>query len=211
MGVVATGAPGAPPGRIGEDQGMTDPVAPGPAQIVRVPAGKARYLQSVGDIIRSMAVIGGVVLLLATFIWLTRRDSEQVVREVDWRTQAIVATAQTDLPILVPAAAASWTATSAGVRLVDGQPTWAATFLTDGQAGGGAAGFIGIVVSAADESTIRDAYLGSAPYEPHEIGQRDGATVLVYGTADAEALARIAAGLTPVTADGGAGGAADPS
>ena len=97
------------------------------------------------------------------------------------------------------------------MRLVDGQPTWAATFLTDGEAGAGAAGFIGIVVSAADETTIRDAYLGSAPYEPHEIGQRDGATVLVYGTADAEALARIAAGLTPVTADGGAGGAADPS
>ena len=44
---------------------------------------KPRSLQSVSDMIRSLGAVGILVGVLATFVWLTRIESEQTIREVD--------------------------------------------------------------------------------------------------------------------------------
>jgi len=63
---------------------------------------KPRSAQSVSDMIRSLGAVGLLVGLLATFVWLTRTDSEQVLREVDWQGIAIGAQSRTDIPTLGP-------------------------------------------------------------------------------------------------------------
>jgi hypothetical protein len=80
---------------------------------------KPRSAQSVSDMIRSLGAVGLLVGLLATFVWLTRTDSEQVLREVDWQGIAIGAQSRTDIPTLGPVGLdKSWVATSARVGVV---------------------------------------------------------------------------------------------
>ena len=148
-----------------------------------------------------MAVIAGIVLLLMAFTWVNQREAEQVVRPVDWQGQALAAAAQSTLPILVPGDLDGWVATSAGLRLVAGEPTWAATFVTAATASeqaAGAEGFLGIVVSEAVPLDVREAYVRGAPAEEYHLTERDGATLLVYGSLPVAELAAVAAGLEAI-------------
>ena len=86
---------------------------------------KPRYAQSVSDMIRSLGAVGLLVGLLATFVWLTRTDSEQVLREVDWQGIAIGAQSRTDIPTLGPVGLdKSWVATSARLENVGDTQVW---------------------------------------------------------------------------------------
>ncbi len=44
---------------------------------------KPRSAQSVSDMVRSLGAVGLLVGVLATFVWFTRTESEEVLREVD--------------------------------------------------------------------------------------------------------------------------------
>ena len=86
---------------------------------------KPRSAQSVSDMIRSLGAVGLLVGLLATFVWLTRTDSEQVLREVDWQGIAIGAQTRTDIPTLGPVGLdKSWVATSARLENVGDTQVW---------------------------------------------------------------------------------------
>ena len=86
---------------------------------------KPRSAQSVSDMIRSLGAVGLLVGLLATFVWLTRTDSEQVLREVDWQGIAIGAQSRTDIPTLGPIGLdKSWVATSARLENVGDTQVW---------------------------------------------------------------------------------------
>lgn len=86
---------------------------------------KPRSAQSVSDMIRSLGAVGLLVGLLATFVWLTRADSEQVLREVDWQGIAIGAQTRTDIPTLGPVGLdKSWVATSARLENVGDTQVW---------------------------------------------------------------------------------------
>jgi hypothetical protein len=86
---------------------------------------KPRSAQSVSDMIRSLGAVGLLVGLLATFVWLTRTDSEQVLREVDWQGIAIGAQSRSDIPTLGPVGLdKSWVATSARLENVGDTQVW---------------------------------------------------------------------------------------
>jgi len=86
---------------------------------------KPRSAQSVSDMIRSLGAVGLFVGLLATFVWLTRTDSEQVLREVDWQGIAIGAQSRTEIPTLGPVGLdKSWVATSARLENVGDTQVW---------------------------------------------------------------------------------------
>jgi hypothetical protein len=86
---------------------------------------KPRSAQSVSDMVRSLGAVGLLVGLLATFVWLTRADSEQVLREVDWQGIAIGAQTRTDIPTLGPVGLdKSWVATSARLENVGDSQVW---------------------------------------------------------------------------------------
>ena len=86
---------------------------------------KPRSAQSVSDMIRSLGAVGLLVGLLATFVWLTRTDSEQVLREVDWQGIAIGAQTRTEIPTLGPVGLdKSWVATSARLENVGDTQVW---------------------------------------------------------------------------------------
>ena len=86
---------------------------------------KPRSAQSVSDMIRSLGAVGLLVGLLATFVWLTRADSEQVLREVDWQGIAIGAQSRSDIPTLGPVGLdKSWVATSARLENVGDTQVW---------------------------------------------------------------------------------------
>lgn len=86
---------------------------------------KPRSAQSVSDMIRSLGAVGLLVGLLATFVWLTRTDSEQVLREVDWQGIAIGAQSRTEIPTLGPIGLdKSWVATSARLENVGDTQVW---------------------------------------------------------------------------------------
>ena len=86
---------------------------------------KPRSAQSVSDMIRSLVAVGLLVGLLATFVWLTRTDSEQVLREVDWQGIAIGAQSRTEIPTLGPVGLdKSWVATSARLENVGDTQVW---------------------------------------------------------------------------------------
>ena len=86
---------------------------------------KPRSAQSVSDMIRSLGAVGLLVGLLATFVWLTRTDSEQVLREVDWQGIAIGAQSRSEIPTLGPVGLdKSWVATSARLENVGDTQVW---------------------------------------------------------------------------------------
>jgi len=86
---------------------------------------KPRSAQSVSDMVRSLGAVGLLVGVLATFVWLTRIESEQVIRQVDWQGIAIGAQTRTDIPTLGPIGLdKTWVATSARLENVGDTQVW---------------------------------------------------------------------------------------
>ena len=103
---------------------------------------KSRTLQSVSDMMISLLVVGLLVGSLAAFVWFTRQDSEQVIREVDWKNIALGAQERTDLPTLGPIGLKKdWVATSARIENVGDSQVWRVGIVTPSQE------FISVIVS----------------------------------------------------------------
>jgi hypothetical protein len=115
---------------------------------------KPRSAQSVSDMIRSLGAVGLLVGLLATFVWLTRTESEQVIREVDWQGIAIGAQSRTEIPTLGPVGLdKTWVATSARLENVGDSQVWRAGFVSP------TTEYVSIIVSKTDLKKLIKSYV----------------------------------------------------
>jgi hypothetical protein len=115
---------------------------------------KPRSAQSVSDMIRSLGAVGLLVGVLATFVWLTRTESEQVIREVDWQGIAIGAQSRTEIPTLGPVGLdKSWIATSARLENVGDSQVWRAGFVSP------TTEYVSIIVSKTEMKKLIKAYV----------------------------------------------------
>ena len=115
---------------------------------------KPRSAQSVSDMIRSLGAVGLLVGLLATFVWLTRTESEQVIREVDWQGIAIGAQSRTEIPTLGPVGLdKTWVATSARLENVGDSQVWRAGFVSP------TTEYVSIIVSKTDLKKLINTYV----------------------------------------------------
>ena len=121
---------------------------------------KPRSAQSVSDMIRSLGAVGLLVGLLATFVWLTRADSEQVLREVDWQGIAIGAQTRTDIPTLGPVGLdKSWVATSARLENVGDSQVWRVGVVSP------TTEYVSVIVSKTDLKKLINTYVNIASEE----------------------------------------------
>jgi hypothetical protein len=110
--------------------------------------------------IRSLGAVGLLVGLLATFVWLTRADSEQVLREVDWQGIAIGAQTRTDIPTLGPVGLdKSWVATSARLENVGDSQVWRVGVVSP------TTEFVSVIVSKTDIKKLIKTYVNIASEE----------------------------------------------
>jgi hypothetical protein len=112
---------------------------------------KPRSAQSVSDMVRSLGAVGLFVGVLATFVWITRIESEQVLREVDWKSISIATQTRTQLPTLGPVDLdKTWVATSARLEEIGDDDVWRVGVVTPSTE------FVSVIVSKADvEAMIR--------------------------------------------------------
>ena len=115
---------------------------------------KPRSAQSASDMIRSLGAVGLLVGVLATFVWLTRTESEQVIREVDWQGIAIGAQSRTEIPTLGPVGLdKSWIATSARLENVGDSQVWRSGFVSP------TTEYVSIIVSKTEMKKLIKAYV----------------------------------------------------
>lgn len=115
---------------------------------------KPRAAQSVSDMVRSLGAVGLLVGLLATFVWFTRTESEQVIREVDWKSISIGTQTRTQLPTLGPVGLdKSWVATSARLEEIGEDDVWRVGVVTPSTE------FVSVIVSKADVEKIIRKYI----------------------------------------------------
>ena len=112
---------------------------------------KPRSAQSVSDMVRSLGAVGLFVGVLATFVWITRIESEQVLREVDWKSISIATQTRTQLPTLGPVDLdKTWVATSARLEEIGDDDVWRVGVVSPSTE------FVSVIVSKADvEAMIR--------------------------------------------------------
>jgi hypothetical protein len=159
---------------------------------------KPRSAQSASDMIRSLGAVGLLVGVLATFVWLTRTESEQVIREVDWQGIAIGAQSRTEIPTLGPVGLdKSWIATSARLENVGDSQVWRAGFVSP------TTEYVSIIVSKTEMKKLIKAYvniesedettkvIGSKSYTVREDQENKvlyisegGINTLIYSTAN---------------------------
>ena len=115
---------------------------------------KPRSLQSVSDMIRSLGAVGILVGVLATFVWLTRIESEQTIREVDWQAIAKGAQSRTELPTLGPVGLDNkWIATSARVETIGQLQVWRVGVVSPSTE------YVSVIVSKSEIETLLKAYV----------------------------------------------------
>jgi hypothetical protein len=115
---------------------------------------KPRAAQSVSDMVRSLGAVGLLVGLLATFVWFTRTESEQVLREVDWKSISIGTQTRTQLPTLGPVGLdKSWVATSARLEEIGEEDVWRVGVVSPSTE------FVSVIVSKADVEKIIRKYV----------------------------------------------------
>ena len=166
---------------------------------------KPRSAQSVSDMIRSLGAVGLLVALLATFVWLTRSDSEQVLREVDWQAIAIGAQTRSDLPTLGPVGLdKTWVATSARLENVGESEVWRVGVVTP------TTEYVSVIVSKNEIKKLIKTYvniesetetikvIGSKTYTALEDQQNrvlyiseSGITTLIYSTANWDEITKF--------------------
>ena len=115
---------------------------------------KPRAAQSVSDMVRSLGAVGLLVGLLATFVWFTRTESEQVIREVDWKSISIGTQTRTQLPTLGPVGLdKSWVATSARLEKIGEEDVWRVGVVSPSTE------FVSVIVSKADVEKMLRKYV----------------------------------------------------
>jgi hypothetical protein len=115
---------------------------------------KPRSAQSVSDMVRSLGAVGLLVGVLATFVWFTRTESEEVLREVDWKSISIGTQTRTQLPTLGPVGLdKSWVATSARLEKIGEEDVWRVGVVSPSTE------FVSVIVSKADVEKIIRKYV----------------------------------------------------
>ncbi|WP_165865574.1 DUF4245 domain-containing protein [Vallicoccus soli] len=186
----------------------------GGATAARAPQRRVRGGGTVGDMVRSLALILGIV---AVVLVLVPRPSGETVRTVDWRPVAQQAAGSATYDVLVPAGLPEdWRSTSARVDRAPGEGgsvAWTIGFVTPeddyaatGQSDGDAAVFVeDLTKQGAATGTVE---VGGATWERRErdlageprrslVRELDGSTVLVTGTASWAELEVLAGSLRP--------------
>jgi hypothetical protein len=186
------------------------PKAPRP---VDTPVGpKPRAQQTVGDMVRTLLVVGGFVLFLVVMVW--RPWHHDLVKAVDWRPAASAAAAAKIVPVLGPSRLPKgWQATSARLDTVEGGRAWHLGFVTPkneyaavGVTNAEPVTYINGVMPGAVESgevvidnvTWKTYEVPGAP--DHGILRTDakGVTYAVYGTATYSELTMLLNSLRPI-------------
>jgi hypothetical protein len=159
---------------------------------------KPRSAQSVSDMVRSLGAVGLLVGVLATFVWFTRTESEEVLREVDWKSISIGTQTRTQLPTLGPVGLdKSWVATSARLEEIGEEDVWRVGVVSPSTE------FVSVIVSKADIEKIIRKYvniesqeettkvIGSKTYKLIEESKdkvlyitESGNNILIYSTAN---------------------------
>jgi len=161
-------------------------------------------LQTVGDMVRSLAVVLAVV---AVILFISYRAQPDPVREVSMTNPLIVAQISAGFPVLVPAATEGYRLTSA--RFEKDEPgVWHLGYVTPQDA------YVQLEQSAtADLDFISDQLTGTAKTGSRTIGPAEwaayegqgkaalvrtaeGVTTAVSGTAPMDELVKVAASLT---------------
>lgn len=180
----------------------------------------ARLRQSVGDMVRSLAVVLVVVAVTLVIVW---RPKPEAVKPVDPIAAVTLVTMQKDFPPLVPSGLATgWTATSARF-----EPTV--------KSGGRSVFHVGYVTPSGEYAQVQETTATSAAFlaestdggvagGTRQVGGRtwqvwtsdgrdslvlaDGShVVVVSGTGGIDEVAALAGALRPPAATGSAGGA----
>jgi hypothetical protein len=159
---------------------------------------KPRAAQSVSDMVRSLGAVGLLVGVLATFVWFTRTESEEVLREVDWKSISIGTQTRTQLPTLGPVGLdKSWVATSARLEEIGEEDVWRVGVVSPSTE------FVSVIVSKADIEKLLRKYvniesqeettrvIGSKTYKLIEESKdkvlyitESGNNILIYSTAN---------------------------
>lgn len=195
-----------------------------PTVATQEPAGSAEDKQSkhsplrktVGDIVRSMGIVGGIIAVVLIVTWRPQPDP---VREVDAAPVAAAAAAAADFEVLYPRVPEGWRATSARfepTRESGDDPVWFNGWVTaDDQ-------YVAVVQSqAGNRRFIEEQTASSSPavdvppglpatvagWDPYVsddgtqrslVRTRDGVTTIVTGTQDWAGVAAFADMLRPV-------------
>lgn len=164
----------------------------------------ARLLQTVGDMVRSIAVVLAVV---GVILFLSHRAQPDPVREVSMTNPLIVAQISAGFPVLVPEATKGYRLTSA--RFEKGEPgVWHLGYVTPQdayvqleQSATSDLGFISDQLTGAARTGSQT--IGSAAWVAYEgqdnralVRTADGVTTAVSGTAPMAELAKVAGSLT---------------
>ncbi len=175
---------------------------PTPAPPVRPSHGR----KNVMDMVRSLALIGGMV---AVIVLLVPQSDQAVVQPVDLQGAVKAAEFAADVPVVVPELGEQWRVTSARRdRPVDGQPaTWHIGYLTpsEGYAGLEVADavdrtWVERVTSAGTEAGTQDVdgtpwrvFESQEPRRTSLLLEQDGRTTVVTGSAVLDELVEVAA------------------
>lgn len=170
------------------------------------PAGTSRGRKNVMDMVRSLALIGGMV---AVIYLLVPQTDVPVVQPVDLQGAAESAEGADDVPVVVPELGDDWQVTSARRdRPVDAQPaTWHVGYLTpsEGYAGLEVADdvdptWVERVTSDGTEAGTQDVdgtawtvYESQEPRRTSLLLEQDGRTTVVTGSAVLDELVELAA------------------
>ena len=115
---------------------------------------KPRSAQSVSDMVRSLGAVGIFVGVLATFVWFTRTESEQVLREVDWKSISIAFQTRTQVPTLGPVGLdKTWVATSARLEKIGDEDVWRVGVVSPSTE------FVSVIVSKAEVDQLIRKYV----------------------------------------------------
>jgi hypothetical protein len=156
-----------------------------------VPTGKpnARMRQTVGDMVRSLAVVLGAVGLLMLVTW---RPAPDPIREVDPIPVLTLANAQAEFPVVVPeieglrATSVRWEPTQYSQE----EPVWHVGYVTVGDE------YLKITQSAAtNEEFLKNELIGVIPEGEKLIANK---TWLVFDGSDSRALVNVTSEATTV-------------
>ena len=156
-----------------------------------VPTGKrnARMRQTVGDMVRSLAVVLGVMGLIMLLTW---RPNPDPVREVDPLPQFSLASAQADFPVVVPdieglrATSVRWEPTQYSREV----PVWHVGYVTSGDE------YLEITQSSAsNEEFLENELIGIVGEGEKSISNENW---LIFDGPDSRALVNVTPGVTTV-------------
>lgn len=189
----------------------------GPGELRPTGRPNARLRQTAGDMVRSLALVLGVVAVILLITW---RPSPDPVKVVDPTPVVVQARVEAGYPVLYPAGLGpDWRPTSARWSVTEDsepQPAWHVGFVTPagayaqvGQSATDDPDYVAQQVGVAEPAGEWNGWVRyDAPGQRALVRVQDGVTIVVSGTAEWPEIEKAAAGLSPTalpTADSGEG------